>query len=594
MTQILAFMLFGLSGAAGYGAARALLPHASRDRIGLLVTTLALAVGVLTQAMVWVALLLPGKLGPGSALVALVVLVAAGALVLRRRRPAESHEPSDGAPTAMATRALAVAALAVSVAILLGAVLWPFGDGDALAVYGPLGRVIAATGSLPVGEGLYEAYPMQVPMLYAAVEWLCGGPSEYLSRFLAAVLAVAGVAAAGWLARELRSARAGWLAAALLAACPVYCGWATTGYADIPAGFFTVLAAVFAWRWWRSRVLADAVLGGAAAGLALWTKNSTLTLLVSGPALAAAWWWADRTRRQRHDPRSSGADAAAPWRWSHIAAAAAAAAVVAAPFYVRNVVVFGFAVPATVWADRARHDLAGLLDPLRPEQGFGLLGWAGAATVAICLWRLIRTRGAAPAGALLVSVVAPFVAAWWWWASYDPRFLVTLLPVAAGFSGWLLDEAIEGLEARHLRHARWVAALVVTAVVIGTPIALRRAVEHKRELLAHPWMNDLERHRLQVGGLYELAHAINRLPAGVRVSGVPPAARYYLDLDRRPRVAWASANESPCAEAFDFHVLSPPARETAARAPCLGRMVLRTSDGYRLIRAAEPAGGEER
>ncbi len=527
MTQILAFMLFGLAGVAGYGATRALLPHASRDRLGLWATTLALAVGVLTQAMLWVALVLPGRLGPGSALAGLAVLVVAGALVLRRPRPADLAGPSAGGPTGAATRALAVAVLAVSVAILLGAVLWPFRDGDALAVYGPLGRVIAATGSLPVGQGLYEAYPMQVPMLYAAIEWLCGGPSEYLSRFATAALAVGAVAAAGWLARELGSARAGWLAAALLAACPVYCTWSTTGYADISAGFFVAVAAVFAWRWW------------------------------------------------------------------HVAAAAAVAAVVAAPFYLRNLVVFGFAVPATVWTDRARHDLAGLLDPLRPERGFGLLGWAVAAAAVVCLGRLVRARGAAPAEALLLCFAAPFIAAWWWCASYDPRFLVTLLPLAAGFTGWLLDEAIASLEASHPRHARQAAVLVVTAVLVGTPFSLRRAVEHKRELLAHPLMGDLERHRLQVGGLFELGGAIDRLPSGARVAGVPEAARFYLAHDRLRLVAWASPAEDPCSNGFDYRVFGPLPPAGPVRPSCLGETVFRTSDGYELVRTATARGAGE-
>ncbi len=590
MATILALALLALAAVAGWGAARAAWPAAGRDGFAVGVTALALSVGVLTQVMLWVALLFPGRLGPGSAFTALAVAVAAGALLRRGGlRSAGEPAPRGKGEPARAPLAIVIAVPVVCAAILLGAALWPFRAGDALAVYGPLGRAIAATGALPVGERLYEAYPMLVPMLFAAIEWLVGRPDEYLSRLATAVLAVGAVAGAGWLARELRSVRAGWLAAALLAACPVYCGWATSGYADIPAGFFVVLAAVFAWRWWRGRALADALLGGAAAGLALWTKNSTLTLLVSGPALVAAWWWADRAGGRRQD----GGAAAAPWRWSHIAAAAATTVAVAAPFYVRNVAVFGLAVPATVWSDRARRDLAGLLDPLRPGRGFGLLGWVATAAVLVCLGRIVGRRGAAPAEGLLVSLLVPFVGAWWWWASYDPRFLVTLLPVAAGFAGWLLDEAMQRLEETRHRRARWATALIVAGALLGTPVAVRRAVEHKWALLGTPWMSDLERHRLQVGGLFELGRAIGRLPAGARVGGVPAMARYYLEQERLPLVAWVSPQDAPCAAGFAYRVLAASPQADATPAPCPGRVVFRTGDGYEIVQVPTARGAGE-
>ena len=577
-----AVVLLGLALAGGWSLARSAIPAA--DSLALGVTSLALSVGLLTLAMLWVALLMPGRLVPGSAAAAIVAVLAGAAVALRRRpRPTERFAPGGGRVVKGPMRAVVLVVPAVCAAILLGAVLWPFRAGDALAVYGPLGRAIVATGELPVGERLYEAYPQLVPMLFAAVEWAVGRPDEYLSRLACAILAVGAVAGAGWLARELRSVRAAWLAAALLTACPVFCGWATMGYADIPAGFFVVVSAVFAWRWWRDRNLADAVLGGAAAGLALWTKNSAITLLVSGPVLTVGWWWADRHRRLRCPPEAAGGAAVAPWSWRHVAAAAATASAVAAPFYIRNLVVFGFAVPATAWTDRARRDLAGLLDPLQPERGFGLLGWAAAVVTLLCLVRLLVRRGAAAREVLLAAIVVPFVGAWWWWASYDPRFLVTVLPVVAGFAGALLDEGLEKVERAGRRPARWASVIAVVTVLLATPAALRRTVENKRALLADPLMNGVERHRLQVGGLFELGREIGRLPAGARIAGVPPMARYYLEHDRLPLVAWASPTDAPCAAGFDYRVLVAPGKADTARPVCAGPVVFRTTDGYELV-----------
>lgn len=587
--------LLGLSAIGGWAAARIALPNDHRSRLATPVTGLMLAVGGLTQIMLWISLAAPGRLGPRASLVVLAVILAiAGARWRDRLRRGTAEQRRA---TRFAGWAVSVVAATVTigcVAILTGAVLWPFGPNDALAIYGPIGRQIAASGALPVGEGLYEAYPQLVPMLYAAVEWLTGGPNEYLSRLIAAVLAVGGIAGAGWLARELRSSRAGWLAAALLVSCPVYCRWAVTGYADVPAGFFVVVATVFGWRWWRHRRLEDAILGGIATGLAMWTKNSTLTLVVTGPVLAAGWWWTSRNQhlRSQRDRRTLSPER--PWRWAHIAAAAAAAASVAGPFYVRNLIVFGHVVPATAWSDQAHRDLAALVDLLAPSQGFGVVGWLGVAAVMIGLVHLATRRGVAPEAALITSLVVPFVGSWWWFASYDPRFLVTLLPVAAAFSGALLDRIMTEVEARRWRHARRLEAVVLVGVLLGTPAALRRAIQHKWALLDEPLMNDAARHRLQVGGLFELGRAIDRLPPESRIAGVPPLARYYLAPERLPNIHWAGADLRPCAENIDYQIFVLQPNDQLNDSTCPGKVLLRTSDGYELVAMATAATSRER
>jgi hypothetical protein len=130
-------------------------------------------------------------------------------------------------------------------------------------------------------------------------------------------------------------------------------------------------------------------------------------------------------------------------------------------------------------------------------------------------------------------------------------------------------------------------------VLIGIPAALRAAVQHKRALLAQPFMGDSERHRLQVGGLFEVGRAIGRLPAGARIAGVPAMARYYLEPERLPSVAWASADEAACAGDFDYRVLAAAQRDEARRAPCPGRVVLRTADGWELVAAAARGADED-
>jgi hypothetical protein len=222
-----------------------------------------------------------------------------------------------------------------------------------------------------------------------------------------------------------------------------------------------------------------------------------------------------------------------------------------------------------------------------------VLGWAAAAALLLALWRFVRRRGDAPIEALFLAVIVPFVAAWWWWASYDPRFLVTVLPAAAALAGVSLDEAIRHLERTRPPRARWATGVAVVALLVGVPAALRAAVQHKRALLARPFMGDSERHRLQVDGLFEVGLAIGRLPAGARIAGVPAMARYYLAPERLPFVAWASADEAPCAGAFDYRVIAAVPRDEPRRAPCPGTVVLRTEDGWELVASAPARGADE-
>lgn len=573
MAPVLTGALFVLALANSSGWAVAALPAGRRDALAVATTTLALSIGALTQAMFWIALARPGHLRIEPTLVALAAISAAGwGLAWRARRPNASRVERGDARRRAAPTVIAAAVAACCLAIVVGAASWPFSGGDALAVYAPLSRGIATFGTLPIGERLYEGYPMLVPMLYAFVDWIAGGPNEYLSRFATALLAVGAVAGAGWLARELRSPRAGWIAAALLVSSPIFGLWAATGYADIPAGFYVVLVAIFVWRWRRDGDVRDALLSGVAAGLAMWTKNSALTLVVSAPLLVMAW---------------RGARGPSPGRrWTHAAAAVTAAAFVAAPWYVRNEVVFGFLVPPTLWADRVRHDLASFLVFLRPADRFGLLGWLALLTVAVAAVRVAARGRRAPAEALLLSLSLPFFAAWWWLASYDPRFLVSVLPLLAGFAGALLDDALGRLEGSPGAAARRAWAALIAALLAGMPFSMRYVLPSKRAWLANPFMSDLARHRLQVGGLFDLGRALDALPEGSRIAGVPTMARYYLNPERRARVAWAGPDYGLDPPGYDYEVLLGPPRGNVNEATCAGRLIFRSWDGYLLCRVS--------
>jgi hypothetical protein len=462
----------------------------------------------------------------------------------------------------------------VSAGILVNAAAWPFGDDDALAIYGALGRTLYETGVLPVGERRYEAYPMLLPLAYAFTHWAYGGVSEYLARLVAAVMAVGAIGAAGVLGREMRSVPVGLGAAGLVALTPVFCRWASSGYADVPAAFFVTLSALYAWRWWCRGNGRDAVLAGLFAGLAMWTKNSALTLAVTLAALVFL--------RRR---------APGPWRRTPVVLAAVAGVATAGPWYARNLLVFGFVVPpGTPWAHLAPRDLDALLVMARgsPQQ-FWVPGWLFTGAIAFGVWRLCR-EGAPRAApwAVLLAFVLPFGTAWWALASYESRFLLLIVPVLAVMAALGLDDlgrwARRRLSPRWAGRLAWAAALAALALA---PFSLRKAVEHKAVLLSDPALSDEDRHRLRLGGLYEVARAVSGLPAGSRVVGLPSRARYHVEgAGLHLSGALASGLPADRLERYDYVVLRPEEREPPGWLRDR-RLLLRTGDGYALYAQRE-------
>jgi len=560
---------------AGFVAAFVVRPRAAPALF--ITTTVATSLGASTLALFWLLVFRPGHVDAGSIVLLCAVVAVAGALLCVR--PVTSpiviaREQGDRHRTPMWA---ALPAAMTCAAVTLNAWLWPFGDGDALAVYGPLGRVIAASASLPVGERLYEAYPPLVPLLYAAVEWLHGAPSEAWSRVLTATYAVGCVVAAWQLARDMASVRAAWLAALLVVSTPAFGRWASSGYADLPAAFYVTLATLFAWRWWTGRRRSSAVASGLACGLALWTKNSVVTLGATAVLLPVAWTWMGRSRPKTS--RRSPAD---------LVLGVLAAVAVAGPWYLRNVIVFGFVLPPTAWTDQAAPGFASLLVGMLPEHGFGVLGWLSPALAGVVVWRAMRDRASEGAQAALVGAVCgPFFLAWWWLASYDPRFLVTIVPVVAAFGGVVTDGWIARTEARRRPLRQPVAVLAVLALALSWGVTLRRSLEHKRLVLQAPWMDDIERHRLQVGGLYEVGRAIDALPPGTRVAGVPVMARYYIAPERLRDVRWVGSPPFPDGRVDAIVTRDAPGEEgfvdaSLANRPesCGGEVILRTADGF--------------
>jgi hypothetical protein len=319
------------------------------------------------------------------------------------------------------------------------------------------------------------------------------------------------------------------------------------------------------------------VFAGVAAGLAMWTKNSTLALLPSLVCLVV-------TR-----PYARTGQVFGRWLWRDLAAVLTPIAVVAGPWYLRNQSVFGFLIPPTIWTDSARHTPGALAAMLQSDQHFGISGWVFTAGIVYGLARLSRGHRDAGRWYVLLVFLMPFAAAWWWAASYESRFLVTMLPIVGAMGALMLADAaavsVDRLPARGLRVASLAALVILSA---ATLVALRKTVEHKSVLVRTLWPDDAARHRVRVGGLFGLAAALNALPEASRVGGVPAMARLYLDRRRFTTLDFAPRREPPHLLVHDYDYVVYRQRPGEPLLFEAAAPIFRTADGYLLVATSVP------
>src|SRR5258706_894216 len=98
---------------------------------------------------------------------------------------------------------------------------------------------------------------MLIAWAYAITHQASGWTNEYLAALIPALLSIGVIGAAYQLGRDLYDQATGRIAALLIALTPMFTHWASTGYVDLPTGFFYGLAGVYLVRLNRSEKWSD-------------------------------------------------------------------------------------------------------------------------------------------------------------------------------------------------------------------------------------------------------------------------------------------------------------------------------------------------
>lgn len=475
LETIIAWLIMTLMLVGGYGWAAWLLGNSAQENRRLLegLLTLVLSAGGLTLVMLWIGLFGAAlNFGTIAFVFAAVMLPGWWLWGRSKNKLSTQHEPS-AAPVKLQNRWQWVALMlitAVCGAVLFNAVYWPFSGDDARLYYwyGIVIRDGQAIAPLNGANTLHEAYPMLLQFLYSFSLMISSWRDEYLARFVAAMLSLACLPTVYLLGKALYGRLAGWLSMLLLALTPTVANWASEGYADLPAAAFYTLATFFAWRLFEKANWRHALLCGVMIGLAAWTKN---TALIGIPLLGL--WLIYGWLRRRIALR-------------HVLICGAACAGVAAVWYLRNVFEAGLIIPPTAWTEQAAHTLNSLLVFItRPEQ-YAFTGMSILLAVGTAGLDLLRRTAHANAAALLLLMTLPYFGVWWWFASYDPRFLLMILPLLTVLSGGLLARIWGMLPIAWRSRVRWAAAILAAALAV---FIMWDSIEYKTELLRDPLMS---------------------------------------------------------------------------------------------------------
>jgi hypothetical protein len=537
-------------------------PHRSKPLTGI--TGLALSTGCLTLAMTWLGIFLKPYFSL-TFLLAFIVVVLVGGLALlfspasqgesgvRWRAEVAQHggERPRGRTWGPARAILVCIGLILGLIFLKG-LYYPFVDWDAIAIYGAVARRIYLVGGMdglrvPRTEGYIASYPLLIPMTYVYTYMAWAGINEHLAKVIPALLAIVNVAATFYLGKAMFGQWVGLAAAFILSVTPLFAERGASGYADVPVAALFTLAVLYFYLLHKEGDIRHAVLAGLLTGLAIWAKNGALTLMGSIPLFylfCLLLRWQGRSREPGR------------LRLWHVILILLLAFMIGGLWYVRNLALYGYVVPyLEFWIARADRswlnfvpflkswgEFGYLLTPLyilgffytflrlrvvnMPLQGTirhenGVEALAGLDHCRLWLLRLkpLLRRAIFRAGQVsnlpaskkapydlrpifLLTFSLPYLLLWWYNFSYDPRFLLTILPLFAVEAAWFLEEVVL---------ARWqgqrVGEVVALLLVIATALSGLRSTGGPgvvRQLLLNPAATDEEKRAHYIGSGYRV------------------------------------------------------------------------------------------
>ena len=403
--------------------------------------------------------------------------------------------------------------------IAINSISYPFYRYDTITRFAPNARTLFTLARIP--ESL-TGYPLGMQMLYAFGFMAAGGVNDHVAGIFVALTALGMIGCVYLSTRLIFSERAAWCATILAISSPVFVDWATSGYVDVPEGFYHGLTFIFALLWLQRGETRYAILAGVMAGFALWIKQSSLVLL---PALAVVPLLRLFTTRDLKKEFVLGVSVLLPLL------------LIGVPWYARSYFMGANVFPAPssydeLFIDRSlsafitfwhRRDEWGFPFGLMTLFGFVLL----TLTFVAARWRptsnpqsLIPNRQSL---ILLMAFTLPYHFIWWWQFTYQARYLLVSLPMYAALAGFACDWLLDRLP---FKFPSWSAAFVSLALMFYGAYPRMGAVYH---LLRDPLQSDDVKLTRLARDQWLLSKKTNEIaPRGSKVMTMDGALAYWL------------------------------------------------------------------
>jgi 4-amino-4-deoxy-L-arabinose transferase-like glycosyltransferase len=309
------------------------------------------------------------------------------------------------------------------------------------------------------------------------------GVNDHLAGLIVTAFAASMVLVTFAIGRAIFTIRIAWLSTILLLSSPLFVDWSTSGYVDVPVGVYHGLTFLFAFLWMESGERRTSVLTGAMAGLALWTKQSALVLILIPAVVPMLRGWPRRNVKSET---------------FNMLAALGTMTLFAGPWYLRNLI---FAGPGQLLPTPGAYDAQFIDRSLQSLLTFaGDIGEWGpwfscTAIIGILLWlvSLIRLRPhenkpvlGGKLAILLAAFILPYHLIWWQGFSYQTRYLLASAPMYATLAGCGADWMIQKLPIVS-RMSRWAIIMLVSILVFLGSYKRMGAVYH---LVIHPFQTD--------------------------------------------------------------------------------------------------------
>ena len=420
---------------------------------------------------------------------------------------------------------LLIVCLITTLIIAINTISYPFYRYDTITRFAPNARTLLTLARIP--ESL-TGYPLGMQMLYAFGFMAAGGVNDHFAGIFVALTALGMIGCVYLSTRLIFSERAAWCATILAISSPVFVDWATSGYVDVPEGFYHGLTFIFALLWLQRGETRYAILAGVMAGFALWIKQSSLVLL---PALAVVPLLRLFTTRDFKKEFLLGVSALLPL------------IIIGIPWYARSYFMGQTILPAPSSYDELFIDrsLSAFITfwHRRDEWGlpFGLMTLFGVVLlpfVFISRWRTfsnlqLPTSDLQPPTSnlysliLLLAFTVPYHFLWWWQFTYQARYLLVSLPMYAALAGFACDWFLDRLP---FKFPSWSVALVSLALMFYGAYPRLGAVYH---LVRDPLQNDDVKLTRLARDQWLLSKKMNEIaPRGSKVMTMDGALAYWL------------------------------------------------------------------